>query len=253
MMTEAFQEERWETPVSNAKSLAMVSLVDWNGLHITVQDLRDPERRRYQFTFRCVPAYRNILEEYRTSEASESLVEGDLGWTVKVSKSPWLETLSQAEPLLEVLTPGCAHYVIITEDDVIDVLSPEPPVISELLPAAEDDPLPGKSHVLRHPVDREQIDQVLNQIRERQELEMSRRDWYCEDVLSGNLEVRRVWEDDRVLAFHHPQPVAEIHVVVVPKTHVASILDEDALDGALLSSMMKAIQETATSLGLLKR
>ena len=80
---------------------------------------------------------------------------------------------------------------------------------------------------------------------------MARRDWYCEDVLSGRLDVHRVYKDDRVLAFHHPRPVAEIHVVVVPKSHVPSLLDEAALDGDLLSSMVRAIQATATSLGLL--
>lgn len=79
---------------------------------------------------------------------------------------------------------------------------------------------------------------------------MAFRDWYCEDVLSGKVEVRRVWEDDRVLAFHHPQPQAEIHVVVIPKSHVPSILDPAALDGALLSSMVQAVQATARELGL---
>lgn len=48
-----------------------------------------------------------------------------------------------------------------------------------------------------------------------------KRDWYCEDVLSGKLEVRRVYEDEAVVAFHHPYPEAEIHVVVIPKRHVA--------------------------------
>lgn len=80
---------------------------------------------------------------------------------------------------------------------------------------------------------------------------MARRDWYCEDVLSGNLDVQRVYEDDYVIAFHHPEPQAETHVVVVPKSHVPSILDESALDGDLLRSMVKAIQATANSLGLL--
>ncbi|MFP4394507.1 MAG: HIT family protein [Anaerolineales bacterium] len=79
---------------------------------------------------------------------------------------------------------------------------------------------------------------------------MAFRDWYCEDVLSGKIEVRKVWEDDRVLAFHHPQPTSEIHVVVIPKRHVPSILDPLALDGALLSSMVRAVQETAHQLGL---
>ena len=79
---------------------------------------------------------------------------------------------------------------------------------------------------------------------------MARRDWYCEDVLSGKLEVERIWEDERVLAFRHPQPQAEIHLVVIPKQHVSSLLDPLALDGALLSSMVRAIQEVARALGL---
>ena len=80
---------------------------------------------------------------------------------------------------------------------------------------------------------------------------MAKRDWYCEDVLSGQLDVQRVYEDDRVLAFKHPRPLAGIHVVVIPKSHVSSLLDEAALDGDLLSSMVRAIQATANSLGLL--
>jgi histidine triad (HIT) family protein len=79
---------------------------------------------------------------------------------------------------------------------------------------------------------------------------MARRDWYCEDILSGKVEVKKVWEDERVLAFHHPRPQAEIHVVVIPKTHVPSILDPMALDGTLLSSMVLAVQKAAHKLGL---
>lgn len=75
-------------------------------------------------------------------------------------------------------------------------------------------------------------------------------DWYCDDVLSGNLEVERVYEDERVLAFHHPRPMRKIHVVAVPKAHVPSLLSEEAADGDLLSSMVRAIQQTARNLGL---
>lgn len=77
-----------------------------------------------------------------------------------------------------------------------------------------------------------------------------KRDWYCGDVLSGSLGVSVVFEDERVLAFHHPDPGAPIHVVVIPKAHVASLLSDEARDGALLSSMLGAIQEAARSLGL---
>jgi histidine triad (HIT) family protein len=79
---------------------------------------------------------------------------------------------------------------------------------------------------------------------------MARRDWYCEDILSGKIDVEVVWENERVLAFHHPKPRAEIHVVVIPKKHITSILDEEAADSALLESMITAIQKTAAALGL---
>ena len=70
---------------------------------------------------------------------------------------------------------------------------------------------------------------------------MARRDWYCEDVLSGDRAVDRVWEDDRVLAFFHPEPLAEIHIVVIPKQHVSSILDPAALEDDLLVSMAAGV------------
>ena len=82
---------------------------------------------------------------------------------------------------------------------------------------------------------------------------MARRDWYCEDSLSSKVEVGVVWEDDRVLAFHHPQPQAEIHVAVIPKDHVPSTVDPLALNGPLLTSMVLAVQKTARALGLDRR
>ena len=79
---------------------------------------------------------------------------------------------------------------------------------------------------------------------------MAFRDWYCEDVLSGDLAVDRLFEDERVLAFRHPEPVAETHVVVIPKAHVGSLLDPSAKNGDLLASMLDAIQTVARRLGL---
>jgi histidine triad (HIT) family protein len=79
---------------------------------------------------------------------------------------------------------------------------------------------------------------------------MALTDWYCEEVLPGNLEVERVFEDEHVLAFHHPRPSAVPHVVVIPKQHVASLLAPEALDGNLLVSMLTAVQVAATSMAL---
>jgi histidine triad (HIT) family protein len=78
---------------------------------------------------------------------------------------------------------------------------------------------------------------------------MSRRDWYCEDVLTGKTKVDILFEDDMVLAFHHPSPdkTYAVDAAVIPKKHVASPMSPEALDARLLQSMMKAIQAVAAA------
>ena len=49
-------------------------------------------------------------------------------------------------------------------------------------------------------------------------------DFYCEEVLSGKTSVIKVLETGSVLAYHHTRPFWDTHIVVVPKTHVDSLL-----------------------------
>ena len=49
-------------------------------------------------------------------------------------------------------------------------------------------------------------------------------DFYCEEVLSGRTSVEKVFETEKVLAYHHTRPFWETHIVVIPKTHVDSLL-----------------------------
>jgi len=79
---------------------------------------------------------------------------------------------------------------------------------------------------------------------------MKRRDWYCEDVLSGNINIKKIWEDDRVLVFHHPTPSARHHAVIIPKQHISSIMDPMAIDGDLLVSMVTGVQKAAVEMGI---
>lgn len=83
--------------------------------------------------------------------------------------------------------------------------------------------------------------------------EGKKRDWYCEDVLSGKVTVEVVHQDERVMAFHHPDPASPIHVVIIPKAHVAGLLAPEATDPELMSSVMTAVQEVARIMGLKSR
>lgn len=165
-MYEGWTFERLETPISDLKSIAMVSLVDDGCLKITVEDLRDPTRPRWRFTFKHAPIYRNIPEEYRI-ELWELIHQGGecKGWTVMVPSSPWLAQLKEKEPLIEVHHPNLLHFVVGTEDDVIDVLSSEAPLVESVEPASPDDAVPGKSHVLHADEDGAEVEARLRAIR----------------------------------------------------------------------------------------
>ncbi len=67
-------------------------------------------------------------------------------------------------------------------------------------------------------------------------------------IVSGELPCRKVLETDHVLAFYDHKPQAPVHVLVIPKRHVASILelDDPGLAGALLAS----VRQSAVELGL---
>ena len=53
-------------------------------------------------------------------------------------------------------------------------------------------------------------------------------DFYCDEVLSGETSVETVIETDNVLAYHHTRPFWETHIVVIPKTHVDSLLTAES-------------------------
>lgn len=72
-------------------------------------------------------------------------------------------------------------------------------------------------------------------------------DFYCDEVLSGNTEVSIVKETANVLAYHHTRPFWPIHIVVIPKRHVSSLLTLEANDAELLLEMISVIQDVSAS------
>jgi histidine triad (HIT) family protein len=70
-------------------------------------------------------------------------------------------------------------------------------------------------------------------------------DFYCDEVLSGRTPVRVVRETAGVLAYHHTRPFWPVHIVVIPKKHVPSLL-ELADDGeALMQELLGVVIEVA--------
>ncbi len=68
-------------------------------------------------------------------------------------------------------------------------------------------------------------------------------DFYCDQVLSGKTAVKKVLETANVLAYHHTRPYWETHIVVIPKTHIGSLLTID--DDGLLTELLDAVRQVA--------
>jgi histidine triad (HIT) family protein len=70
-------------------------------------------------------------------------------------------------------------------------------------------------------------------------------DFYCDEVLSGKTEVRVVHETDNVLAYYHTRPFWPVHIVVIPKRHIGSLLTLEESDTALLLEMIEVVRKVA--------
>lgn len=58
-----------------------------------------------------------------------------------------------------------------------------------------------------------------------------------------------VYEDDDVLAFHDISPQAPMHVLVIPKRHIATLNDLAPSDAELVGKVIYRAKEIATSNG----
>lgn len=64
-------------------------------------------------------------------------------------------------------------------------------------------------------------------------------DFYCSQVLTGEVSVKLVAETPSVLAFHHTRPYWPVHVVVIPKKHISSLAALEEGEMEIVGEMMK--------------
>ena len=64
-------------------------------------------------------------------------------------------------------------------------------------------------------------------------------------ITAGEIPVERLYEDDAVLAFPDINPQAPVHVLLIPKRHIASHAKAVADDAELLGELMWAVAEVA--------
>ncbi len=68
-------------------------------------------------------------------------------------------------------------------------------------------------------------------------------DIYCDLIIPQKLEVNIVAETDKILAFYHTKPHWEVHIVVTPKEHIASLLELTATSASELLDVVKEVSK----------
>jgi len=69
-------------------------------------------------------------------------------------------------------------------------------------------------------------------------------------IANGEIPARLVYSDDDVVAFHDLHPQAPVHVLVIPRRHVAHLLAASADDQAILGTLLLRAATVARQLGL---
>ncbi|HQU81653.1 MAG TPA: HIT domain-containing protein [Pyrinomonadaceae bacterium] len=72
-------------------------------------------------------------------------------------------------------------------------------------------------------------------------------DFYCEQVLSGKTEVKKILETENVLAFYHTRPFWEIHIVVIPKRHISSLLTVGETETEIFLELFDVIKKVSAN------
>ncbi|HAT51417.1 MAG: histidine triad nucleotide-binding protein [Nitrospirae bacterium] len=72
---------------------------------------------------------------------------------------------------------------------------------------------------------------------------------FCK-IIQGKIPAQKVYEDEHVLAFHDIHPQAPTHVLVIPKTHWATLDDVTPDDKNLLGHLLERTAHVARMLAL---
>ena len=72
---------------------------------------------------------------------------------------------------------------------------------------------------------------------------------FCK-IIKGEIPCRKVYEDEAVLAFDDIHPMSPIHVVLIPKRHVPTLLDLAPSEDDLPRHLIQGVQAVARIKGL---
>ncbi len=72
---------------------------------------------------------------------------------------------------------------------------------------------------------------------------------FCK-IAKGEIPSNKVYEDDMMICFHDLNPQAPVHLLAIPKIHVAKLTDVDEVTAAHIGHVFSKIPEIAEKMNL---
>jgi histidine triad (HIT) family protein len=72
---------------------------------------------------------------------------------------------------------------------------------------------------------------------------------FCK-IVEGEIPSTKVYEDEEIIAFRDINPQAPVHIVIIPRKHIASLSDLSQRDSALVGRMVTIANKLAKVEGI---
>lgn len=72
---------------------------------------------------------------------------------------------------------------------------------------------------------------------------------FCK-IVEGSIPSKKVFENERVLAFQDIQPAVPIHILIIPKKHIPTMNDVSEEDAELIGELFAAARQIAKEQGI---
>lgn len=72
---------------------------------------------------------------------------------------------------------------------------------------------------------------------------------FCK-IVAGDIPSTKVYEDEQILAFRDIAPAAPIHVLFIPKAHIAGVREVSADNASVVAHIFSVIPQVAKDLGI---
>lgn len=74
---------------------------------------------------------------------------------------------------------------------------------------------------------------------------------FCK-IVKGEIPSEKVYEDEKMLAFKDINPVAPVHILIIPKKHIENLMEVQENDKEIISDIFTNIPEIAKKIGVEK-